>query len=122
MADYREISQTYAHGAIKAGVILNGGAAIGVLTQVGDLVQHGMAGGIKASMAFWALGTISAAACWLAGFLSARYVDKAAREDDARYQQNIATSDRWMGAAIGLIVTSGFAFVAGCVAIISAIP
>ena len=35
VADYREISQAYAQGAIKGVVLINGGAAIAILAQAG---------------------------------------------------------------------------------------
>lgn len=37
MADYREISQEYARGGIKAALFVNGGAAVALLSQVAEL-------------------------------------------------------------------------------------
>lgn len=39
MADYREISQEYAQGAIKACILINAGAAAALLTQSAKFIE-----------------------------------------------------------------------------------
>lgn len=79
MADYREISQQYAQGAIQAGIILNGGAAIAVLSQATRLISVGLAGPLRFAMLCWILGTFFAAVTWVLAFSSTRLVDKSER-------------------------------------------
>ena len=76
MADYREISQTYARGGINAMFTLNGGAAIALLTQVGELMKQGLADEVGDAMFYWACGAAIAAFTWMLAFISTRYVDK----------------------------------------------
>lgn len=114
MADYREISQHYAEGAIKAVILLNGGAAVALLSQIGSLVATPLAGAIRLPMALWAIGTAIGGAVWILGFLSARHVDKSEKEP-GRKAANLAISNGYMYVGIaGLIVALG-CFLAGCI-------
>lgn len=113
MADYREISQEYARQGINAAFLLNGGAAIGLLSQAAELIQRGMGKAVAPSMAIWSLGTAFAAFTWILAFLSTRYVDKSEREHD-KGQQHLLRSDRFMYAAIITVLGSISLFLAGC--------
>lgn len=86
MADYREISQQYAQGAIKAVILVNGGAAVAVLSQVSTLLRlfdHQMVG--YALLAFL-VGISSGLVTWLFGFFSTRHVDIAEQSETPDYR------------------------------------
>lgn len=110
MADYRDISQAYAQKGIQAAMILNGGAAIAVLSQVGALSLKAVAW----PMVIWAIGTLISALCWVFAFISTRYVDKSEREVGREYD-NLKKSDRFMLAGILALLISLLMFIAGCV-------
>ncbi|CAA0096363.1 Uncharacterised protein [Starkeya nomas] len=112
MADYREISQQYAQGGMKAGVLLNGGAAIALLSQVADLYAAKLIGGVRPALICSALGTFCAAAAWMFAFLSTRYVDKSEREPDLEVQ-HLHRSNKWMYAGLAAIALSLLLFVGG---------
>ena len=111
MADYREISQEYAQGGIKAVMLLNGGAAIAILTQLSTLPKA-MAGAILTSMVFWAIGTAGAAFVWTVVFASTRYVDKSERENSVSH---LARSDNLMTTGFVVLLLSLIFFLAGAI-------
>ena len=112
MADYREISQQYAQGGIKAGIILNGGAAIAVLSQGTGLISAGLAGSIRFAMLCWILGTFFAATTWVLAFSSTRYVDKSEREP-TREQDHLWWSDFYMRFGLLTVGASLIAYLLG---------
>lgn len=114
MADYREISQEYGKGAIKAALLINGGAAVALLSQAAELVAAGFTDEVSMSMISWALGTFASALAWIAGFLSTRYVDKSEQESS---RSHLRTSNIWMYIALGLIASSLAAFLIGSVSL-----
>lgn len=113
MADYREISQQYAQGGIKAALLINAGAAVALLSQLGTLVELGALGGARRAMIVWAFGVAFAAMAWLSGFLSTRYVDKSEKEA-ADEVALLAKSDTEMKIGITLVGLSILAFMVGC--------
>ncbi|MBP1859788.1 hypothetical protein [Rhizobium herbae] len=113
MADYREISQEYAKQAINAAFILNGGAAVAVLSQASGLLEKGLSTGVRQALMIWALGTILAALTWVFGFLSTRYVDKSERES-ALESKHLRTADLWMLAGLIAVLLAIVAFATGC--------
>jgi len=110
MADYREISQTYAKGAITAMFTLNGGAAIALLTQVGELMKQGLADEVGDAMFCWAFGVAIAALTWVFAFISTRYVDKDVEEPG---NDHIFWSNVFMFLGIGVVLLSLGLFLAG---------
>ena len=76
MADYREISQQYAQGAIKAAMTINGGATVAVLTQSAALAGLGLGDQVRCSLIIWSAGLLVACLVWIVAFLSTRYVDE----------------------------------------------
>lgn len=106
MADYRELSQEYAHGGIKAIIVVNGGAAAALLTQLSDL--GALAGAVLWAMIFWAVGVTLGTLCWFVGFLSNRYVDKHERNEPGG--DHLRTSNVLMqaGMTMGLIAIALF--------------
>ena len=114
MADYREISQEYAKQGINAALLLNGGAAVALLSQAGQLKEHGLGGAISAGLLIWAFGSALAAATWVFGFLSTRYVDKSEREAGKR-DRYLQISDRYMDIGTGMVLGSIALFAIGCI-------
>lgn len=112
MADYREISQDYAKGAIKAAMLINAGASVALLTQTAQLLDEGIADEAAYAMSWWAAGLVSAMFTWILGFASTRYVDKAEKEDRERH---LVTADRFMYAGLLAVIVSIICFVVGCV-------
>lgn len=109
MADYREISQIYAQKGIQAGMILNGGAAVALLNQA-----HSFSPKIIAwPMRVWAFGALFAAFCWVAAFVSARFVDKSEREVGFE-NSNLRKANIFMEAGLLLLILSLAAFIGGC--------
>lgn len=113
MADYREISQEYAKQGINAAFLLNGGAAVAILTQAGDLAEKGYAPALTTGLLLWAAGTSIAAVTWILAFLSTRYVDKSEREK-ADEEKHLKISDRYMLAGIVTLLISICLFGLGC--------
>lgn len=117
MADYREISQQYAQGAIKACILINAGAAAALLTQSAKFIEMGKPAitvGVTCSMLLWALGAVAAIGTWVLAFLSTRYVDKSERET-ALEARHLRTSDKYMIAGVVSVIGSLALFIAGCI-------
>lgn len=110
MADYREISQQYAQGGINAAILINGGAAVALLSQYADLSSKGLGLPVAEAMISWAVGVLLAAFVWMFGFYSTRYVDKAYDENKP---EHIVTSNRWMTFGAVALFFSLIAFVVG---------
>jgi hypothetical protein len=116
MADYREIPQEYAQGAIKACILINAGAAAALLTQSAKFIEMNkpaITAGITCTMLLWAVGTVAAVSTWILAFFSTRYVDKSERETAAT-ARHLRTSDLYMLAASVAVVASLVLFLAGC--------
>ena len=111
MVDYRQEAIENARGAIKAGFLLNGGAAVAMLTQLSSIPQV-IAGAVLTSMLWWCVGLASATLAWVAAFLSTRYVDKWQDENDDRHR---ITSNNAQYAGVILILGSVVAFLIGSV-------
>ena len=119
MADYREISQEYAQQGIKGAFLLNGGAAVALLSQAADLKANGLASSVSGGLQIWALGTALAAATWVLAFLSTRYVDKSEREADKK-GGHLRISDGLMLAGLITVGLSILFFLLGCIVLASA--
>ena len=79
MADTRDISQQYAQGAIRTAVLLNSGAIIAALSQLGELSRISDDPFMARPFSFWILGALLGACCWWPAFLSARALEHARR-------------------------------------------
>jgi membrane protein implicated in regulation of membrane protease activity len=108
--DYRQASIDNAQGAIKAAMLLNGGAAVALLTQIGTL-PAGLKGAVLWSMTFWAVGVSSAAIAWLFAFAATRYVDKWQTESNDAHR---VTSNSFQLAGVLAVLFSIAMFLAGC--------
>lgn len=110
MVDYREQSIENARGAIKASTLLNGGAAVAILSQLSTLPKE-IAGAALYSMIWWSGGLSLGAVAWVAAFISTRYVDK--WMDEANDSHRI-TSNRAQYWGIFLVLGAVGCFVVGC--------
>ncbi len=117
MADYREISQDYARGAINAAMLVNGGAAVALLSQLSALQDIRLA--VESALIFWSWGVSFAMFSWVMAFASTRYVDKSIDESASR-SQHLTTSNRFMAAGLLLVTGSIVLFIAGCYRVASA--
>ena len=115
-ADYREISQEYAQGGIKAALLINGGAAVALLSQAAEVAHAGMADSATSAMIVWAFGVFAAAGAWLVAFMSTRYVDKSEREEN-KTEAHLKTADIFMNVGLGLIAASLICFLVGSISI-----
>ena len=110
LVDYRQESIENARGAIKAVTLLNGGAAVALLTQI-STIKSEIAGAVLTAMAWWSVGLALAACAWVAAFLSTRYVDKWLDEKEDAHR---VTSNNAQYTGIGMILGSILCFVIGC--------
>ena len=116
MADYRQISQDYAQGGIKAAILINGAAAIAVLSQLGKLANQGLGMEVVIALVLWGIGVSCGAATWGLAFLSTRFVDKSEREQ-ANSLSFIRVSDRYLRSGLIALIAALVAFLSGCIAI-----
>lgn len=114
MADYRDISQQYAQGAIKACILLNAGAAVAVLSQSPEIIPITSTFSLRNAVMFWVTGTAIAAFGWVFGFLSTRYVDKSERETDLA-KAHLRRSDFHMYAGLATVIISMLIFLIGSI-------
>lgn len=111
LVDYRQEAIENARGAIKAAFLLNGGAAVALLTQISN-IPHVIAGAVLSSMLWWSVGLSCAALAWVAAFLSTRYVDKWLDENEDKHR---VTSNNAQYAGVLLILGSMLAFLIGSI-------
>lgn len=116
MTDYRLISQQYAQGGINAAILVNGGAAVALLSQAADFAGAGLASTVRWAMIVWAIGVLMGAAAWPCAFLSTRYVDKGDRESGLK-QQHLDTSNLFMHLALAAVTASLIFFAVGSLAL-----
>ena len=121
MADYREISQDYAQGAIKATLLVNGGAAVAVLSQLSDFIELELSYATAVAILLWSIGIILGALTWLIAFFSTRHVDRSERSIGAEVDEELRLSDRYMYIGILLLVVSFMLFLLGVVLVVSSI-
>ena len=107
--DFREISQQYAQGAIKAIILVNGGSAVAVLSQMTDLSTLLPLWSIGLSLVLFVLGVAVGSVCWIVGFVATRYVDRAVLGQDPDY----TVANRWMHIGEALTVLGVLLFVSG---------
>ena len=117
MADYREISQTYAQGAIKAAFAVNGGAAVVVLSQFGSLAEIIEPKTVACAMLTYVFGTLFSAAAWVMAFLSTRHVDRTERGEDLDYR----TANNYQALGLIFIAISLVAFLVGALILVTAL-
>lgn len=112
--DYRLISQEYAQGAIKTGILVNGGAAVAILSQFAEMAKVMAPVTIGFSMLLFVLGILAGIFTWTAGFMSARYVDRANRGQDADHTK----SNMWMHRGLAGIGASCAFFLLACMLLV----
>ncbi|MCV6598842.1 MAG: hypothetical protein OIF40_17405 [Mangrovicoccus sp.] len=111
--DYREISQQYAQGAIRGVILVNGGAALAVLSQLASLSQFIANWVLGGAFLLFVVGVTSGLLCWMAAFVSTRHVDRTLRGQDKDYR----TADRWMFYGEALLAFSIICFLVGSCAL-----
>lgn len=116
MAGAREMAQEYAKSGFGSIFIMNGGAAVALLSQAADLVKNGLNDEVGTALLFWGFGVAADPLSWLCGFLSLRFVDRSEQlgRDAAR---ELRTSDRWMFVGIAFYLFSVTGFVMGCISL-----
>jgi hypothetical protein len=118
MADYREISQTYAQGAIRAIILINSGALVACLSQIESLLSLIAGRTVGIALGIWVLGVSLGAAAWIIGFSSTRFVDISERASrPAEAAKAIDTSDRYLFLGLRAVVLSLICFLAGSLAL-----
>lgn len=115
--DYREISQEYARGGIRAVILLNSGAAVAVLSQLSSLMKHIDTSVIAFSILAFVMGSTLGGICWLTAFCSTRYVDRYQREQESTLEK----ADKFMVITGLLYLSSTGCFLVGCVSLTLAI-
>ena len=87
MADYREISQIYAQGAIKSVILANSGGALAIVSQLAALKSEFNSGVIAALLMIYMFGATLGIASWIFAFISTRYVDRTNRDEEEDYSK-----------------------------------
>ena len=111
MKSYREISQEYAQGGIKALLTLNGGAAVALLTQLKDLSSFGST--VTYALSFWALGTVLSAMTWMLAFSATRHFDEW-EKSEWRCSKHKDTGNRYQCAGLTVWIAAVIVFGLGC--------
>ena len=101
MADFREISQAYAQGAIKVVILLNSGAVLACFSQLTQLVELFGHRVIGFALFLWIFGLAAGALAWMLGFFSTRDADITLEQNS----KDFSTSNRFMFA--GVIAVAG---------------
>ncbi|WP_323781566.1 hypothetical protein [Leisingera sp.] len=108
--DFRAISQDYAQGAIRASILINGGAAVALLSQLTNLSTALPKWAVGWAMVAFVAGVSAGALTWLFGFLSTRHVDRTLRGQDLDYSR----ANAWMVAAEVGVLVAVLLFLIGC--------
>lgn len=114
MSDPRTMAQEYGREGIRALMIINGGAAVGLLSQASELINMQLGDDVASALLAWATGLVLAVVCWLFGFLSLRHLDRST-ENEATHSNEITLSNRYLFSGQIAFVLSLAAFVAGSV-------
>ncbi len=115
MADYRQISQDYARAAVNTSVLLNGGAAVAFISQIGSLVSTGFGPLIFWPLTLWATGAFFAGITYPLAFFSTRHVDRSERSTtSSKRDKELMVADRFMYVGIATSVSSFMLFGFGC--------
>ncbi|UWQ58644.1 hypothetical protein K3722_00480 [Leisingera caerulea] len=109
-ANYREISQQYAQGAIRAVVLVNSGAAVALLSQMTGLLAVVPKQAVGWAFVAFIFGVFFGCIAWLCGFYNARFVDLTIRGQLPSYD----VANRWQHWGVGLLVVGLLCFLAGC--------
>ena len=106
MADYREISQHYAQGSIKAVILANSGGALAILSQVGALAEFITLGWLATAIIVYTIGVATGILSWIAAFASTRHVDRKEQGLDPDY----AEANKYQLTGVILVFLSLFCF------------
>jgi len=109
-SDYRVISQQYAQGSIRSVILINGGAAVALLSQLTAIREVLPVWSIGYALVAFVVGVSLGVTAWVFGFLSARFVDKTLRGEVPDY--SIANGWQHLALLVQLLSLGGFLF--GC--------
>ena len=99
-----------AQGGIRTTILINGGAAVALLSQASQLAGRGIAREVMFAMLLWCGGVFLGAVSWVVAFISTRFVDKSEREH-VRYLRH---ADIFMTIGLFSVLASAVAFLSGC--------
>lgn len=123
MAEERTMAHEYGKEAIKALILVNGGAAVALLSQAAKLIEMKLGDDVAYALGVWAFGLIVAVLCWLAGFLSLRFADRAKdyTAEAEKFAAEITVSNRFLYTGQFLFLVSLVAFGVGCAVLANSI-
>ena len=70
MADYRDITQEYAKGAIKTVILISAGSIIAILNQLPEISKLASLWSLKLAMTAWVFGIVFGVLSWILAFKS----------------------------------------------------
>ncbi len=115
MADYREITQEYAKGAMKTVVLINAGGIIATLNQFAEITKFASTGSLKCAMTMWVFGIVFGVFSWVAGYASTVGFGNYQETNQNSYHDHGNLYAKIAAIMIGLSLS---AFIAGCMVII----
>ena len=124
MTHVPDISQEYAQGAIKTAVLLNSGAIIAALSQLGELSRIAEGAALAWPFSFWILGALLGAGCWWPAFASARnlVLSQGGRLSAEERAGHIRRANALLGLGTTVFVLSLACFGLGAFSIVRALP
>lgn len=125
MADYREITQEYAKGAIKTVILVNAGGIIATLNQLSEVLKFASPYSLKWAMVIWVIGIVFGVASWALGYMS---TTQFGNSDEIKMSANITRSsqsekyndraNKYANRTAIAILMSLVCFVTGCLLVI----
>ncbi|MBJ3762144.1 hypothetical protein ILP92_05235 [Maribius pontilimi] len=107
MADYREVSQEYAQGAIKAALWANGGMAFAILSQLSSLSEFMGPETVATASLIGCVGVLAGLITWLLAFFSTRYVDRTIQGEEESFE----VANRFMLCGVAAFACSLLCFI-----------
>ncbi len=123
MADYREITQEYAKGAIKTVILINAGSIVAILNQLPEISKLTSLWSLKLAMSAWIFGILFGVLSWILAFKSTIEFGNFYESNQSPKQNDQAnifhdTGNQFTAYAVNSIFLSLFVFVVGCLVII----
>lgn len=116
MTKERTMAQEYGREGIRALMLVNGGAAVALLSQAAKLIELRLGDDVARALLIWTVGLMLAVLCWFVGFLSLRFADRAQdfAGDQKKSIRETAISNVFLVLGEALFLLSLIAFGAGC--------
>ena len=112
-ANYREISQQYAQGAIRAVILINGAAAVALLSQLTPLLKILPERSLGLALVAFVFGVALGVSAWMCGFYNARFVDLKLRGQVKDY----SVANRWQHVGVACLLLGLLSFLFGCLSL-----